>query len=350
LNGPSIFDTNRHLRDVLVRRGYDVRYSEIEGGHEPLSWRGGIADGILELLGNRSPVSAVEGIVSAFQRHPIVIIGEWRHGIRQMGDFLTKLVRDPSFQRTAQDIVIEFASRNNQPLLDRYIAGEDLPMDQVRRLWRDTTKVASWESPIYAEWLAAIRDVNKTLPAERRFRVLAGDTAIDWSRMHTHEQWAALGDNNISISEVIDGVIARGHHALVVLGANHVTKLGTRTGAANTTTLVEHRYPGSTYVIIHHLIPNDPIETVLRLPDPAAPALYALAGTSLGEDSDANGVPPVGFTDAWLYLGPAAAMKEASPPPASLDAASMKEIDRRSLIEWGELRGRKFLGAAAAKP
>jgi len=48
-SGPSILDTNRHLRDVLVRKGYEVHYHEIAGGHEPLSWRGGLADGLVEL-------------------------------------------------------------------------------------------------------------------------------------------------------------------------------------------------------------------------------------------------------------------------------------------------------------
>jgi len=50
-NGPSILETNRHLRDVLKRKGYEVHYSEIAGGHEPLSWRGGISDGLLQLIG-----------------------------------------------------------------------------------------------------------------------------------------------------------------------------------------------------------------------------------------------------------------------------------------------------------
>ena len=148
------------------------------------------------------PVDAVQGIVAAFQQHPVVIIGE-AHWLRQAGDFYVRLVRDPAFQEIVQDIVVEFASRNNQPLLDRYIDGEDVPLEDVRRIWRDTTGVASWESPIYAEWLAAIREVNKKLPPPHRLRVVAGDTAIDWRRMHTHSDWAALGDNNVSFAEVI---------------------------------------------------------------------------------------------------------------------------------------------------
>lgn len=52
--GPSILETNRRLRDVLVRKGYEVHYTEVAGGHEPLSWRGGLAEG-LRVLAPRPP-------------------------------------------------------------------------------------------------------------------------------------------------------------------------------------------------------------------------------------------------------------------------------------------------------
>ncbi|MBP0448367.1 enterochelin esterase [Kitasatospora sp. RG8] len=42
---------NRHLRDVLVARGYDVEYREFNGGHDYACWRGGLADGLAHLLG-----------------------------------------------------------------------------------------------------------------------------------------------------------------------------------------------------------------------------------------------------------------------------------------------------------
>lgn len=42
---------NRHLRDVLTARGYDVEYREFNGGHDYACWRGGLADGLAHLLG-----------------------------------------------------------------------------------------------------------------------------------------------------------------------------------------------------------------------------------------------------------------------------------------------------------
>jgi hypothetical protein len=226
-----------------------------------------------------------------------------------------------------QDIVVEFASRNNQALLDRYIGGQEVPVEDVRRIWRDTTKVASWESPIYAEWLAAIREVNRGLAPAHRLRVLAGDTPVDWISIHTHADWARLGDNNVSFADVImDQVLAGKHKALVVLGSNHVTVSGDRDGTDNTTTRVEARFHGSTYVVLIALANADQFRAA------AVPTLHPKA-----RDKDA---------DANLYLGPREALTMAMPPAGSLEPAYLKELDRRSMIEWGELRARKFLGEA----
>jgi enterochelin esterase family protein len=43
----------RHLRDVLVAKGYDVTYQQFAGGHDPLSWRGTLADALIALLPER---------------------------------------------------------------------------------------------------------------------------------------------------------------------------------------------------------------------------------------------------------------------------------------------------------
>lgn len=40
------------LRDVLRAKGYEVHFQEFEGGHDYLSWRGTLADGIIALLGD----------------------------------------------------------------------------------------------------------------------------------------------------------------------------------------------------------------------------------------------------------------------------------------------------------
>jgi len=39
---------------VLLAKGYEVHYQEFNGGHDGLSWRGTLADGLLLLMGNAS--------------------------------------------------------------------------------------------------------------------------------------------------------------------------------------------------------------------------------------------------------------------------------------------------------
>ncbi|HEY2360188.1 MAG TPA: alpha/beta hydrolase-fold protein [Candidatus Angelobacter sp.] len=43
--------TNRNFRDILKLKGYPVTYSEYDGGHDYLCWRGSVADGLITLFG-----------------------------------------------------------------------------------------------------------------------------------------------------------------------------------------------------------------------------------------------------------------------------------------------------------
>jgi enterochelin esterase-like enzyme len=50
--GGAILEPSRHMLDVLLAKGYEVHYQENVGGHDYLSWRGGLADGLIALVGN----------------------------------------------------------------------------------------------------------------------------------------------------------------------------------------------------------------------------------------------------------------------------------------------------------
>jgi enterochelin esterase-like enzyme len=60
--GSSILVPNRHLRDVLLAKGYEVHYQEFVGGHDYLSWRGTLADGLILLMGSSSGGSVHEAL------------------------------------------------------------------------------------------------------------------------------------------------------------------------------------------------------------------------------------------------------------------------------------------------
>jgi enterochelin esterase family protein len=45
-----ITTSNRHFRDVLIAKGYDVTYRETPGAHESVHWRATLADALMSLL------------------------------------------------------------------------------------------------------------------------------------------------------------------------------------------------------------------------------------------------------------------------------------------------------------
>lgn len=51
--GGGILEGSRQLRDILLAKGYEVHYQQFVGGHDGLSWRGTLADGLIALLGSK---------------------------------------------------------------------------------------------------------------------------------------------------------------------------------------------------------------------------------------------------------------------------------------------------------
>ena len=53
----SLLLETRRLRDVLEAKGYRVSYSEYDGGHNAVHWRGSIADALMDLTRTRSRIT-----------------------------------------------------------------------------------------------------------------------------------------------------------------------------------------------------------------------------------------------------------------------------------------------------
>ena len=119
----------------------------------------------------------VRTLISAFDQADIVALGEAHGHFRQESDLRIALVRDHDFAKQVRSIVVEFGSTTEQATLDRYIRGENVSPAQLARVCETTTQGVNGlcESTNYADFFAAVRDVNSKLAADKQVRVLGGD-------------------------------------------------------------------------------------------------------------------------------------------------------------------------------
>ena len=82
---------------------------------------------------------AIPAILAAFDKYEIVAMPE-AHGLKDLDDFILTLVRTPAFAEKVNDIEVECGNSLYQPVLDRYIAGDDVPFKDVQKIWRNTTQ------------------------------------------------------------------------------------------------------------------------------------------------------------------------------------------------------------------
>lgn len=109
-------------------------------------------------------------------------------------------------------IVVEFGSTAEQSTLDRYIRGDNVPRAQLERVWKTTSQPAVWESPVYVEFFAAVRDVNMKRPAAAQIQVLAGDPPAESTMSRDASALAVLKEQ----------VLQEGGKALVIYGSGHL--------------------------------------------------------------------------------------------------------------------------------
>jgi hypothetical protein len=161
----------------------------------------------------------VRAILSAFDRVNLVGLGE-RHGSVEDLQFRLKLIRDPRFARVVDDIVVEFANPLHQAILDKFVNGEEVSRDELSKVWKTTTQPAA-NSPVYEEFISGVREINKSLPAGKLLRVVAGDYPFDGNPPASGRGFDP-GFRDTAPADVIRReVLSKNHKGLVVFGGFH---------------------------------------------------------------------------------------------------------------------------------
>jgi Haem-binding uptake, Tiki superfamily, ChaN len=298
-------------------------------------------------------VPAIDGIIAAFERHRVVLLGE-QHQRREFHSFLEALIGDERFSRRVDDIVVEFGNARHQDVVDRYVAGEAVDPAGLARAWRDTTQILVWDSPLYASFFDTIRELNRSRVGGRKLRVLLGDPAIDWAAVTDAPSYGRFAERDRDFADVVDReVLAKGRRALVVIGGHHVMRTAAsepRSPHPGVGDLLAERHPGLTFAVFAVGQRLDAVgkkachPTLLpatgrtgngsfgALLEPGVRVQRVVSGKKEWVDLPLDNWPRVREkVDAVLYLGRSFTLV----PPGSLayvDAAYVKEIHRRARI------------------
>jgi len=291
------------------------------------------------------PLEPIAAIVDAFRSHDIVALDEGNHGNEQGHAFRLSLIRDERFSRSVNDIVVEVGSARYQDVMDRFTAGEDVPYSVLRKVWEDITQPhGPADRPIYEEFFRAVREVNASLPRERRLRVLLGEPPIDWDTVRTRDElWQWLTQRDTHAVEVIHReVLAKGRRALVVYGGMHLLRKPPEDGPGIVSRL--ERAGTKVFSIWTNTYADlDALQADVR--SWPKPSLAILRGNRLGAEAFARYAPGERVDwrsrpaeeqfDALLYVGPPSTITQSRMSRAlCADAAYMKmRLQRISLMD-----------------
>jgi len=240
-------------------------------------------------------------------------------------------------------IVTECGNSKYQSVLDRYVAGEAISIEDVRPTWRNTSVLMCALSGFYERLFAAVRAVNQSVPAANRLRVLVGEPPIDW-RTTGSSTVTRGGDRNAMLAAILTKDVLEKHRkALVLCGVGHLFH---HEADGTAVSAYEGTYPGRTFVIDTHngfaaffdLERGRQLEARMRLWP--TPSIVPVKGSWLADldlpyflwpfPKRMAGESFADLVDAYLYLGPGSSLTYEPTPDTILDdPAYLDELSRR---------------------
>jgi hypothetical protein len=290
------------------------------------------------------PQDATAAIIEAFKTHNIVMFGE-THANKQEYEWLCNLVSTPAFDDRVDDIVVEFGNSLYQKSVDRYIAGEDVPLEQVQKAWRNVIGAVGPTSPVYEQFYKAVRAENMKRRGKHQLRILLGDPYGDWEKIKDAEDLGPyLSHRDEWYAQVVkDEVLAKGHRALLIMGSGHFMR-HPGPGLVEQTIRAAGANPYSVVFGTNVVGGYDDLDK--RFDAWPVPAIVSLAGNWVGDlpamPVISGGLAPVSTlkladaADALLYVGPRDMLTQLRMPQSELDGTPYgAEITRRLAIQMG---------------
>ncbi|HTT18659.1 MAG TPA: hypothetical protein VMG82_06935 [Candidatus Sulfotelmatobacter sp.] len=290
---------------------------------------------------NPTPRNASAAVLQAFETHDIVMLGEI-HWNKQEYAWLQSLVASPDFADRVDDVVMEFGNSLYQKSVDLYIAGEAVPIEEVRRAWRNTLGLGD-PPPIYGDLYKKVRETNMRRHGTHQMRLLCGDPYIDWDKVKTKEDVGPfLGHRDQWYAQVVkEEVLAKHHHAFLIAGSAHfLREQGNgniepelrRAGAKTFLILAGTNAVGS-YDDLDKRFDSWPAPSIALLNGNWVGELRAIPVISGGTEGLDSALKLKDAADALLYLGPRDSLVSVEAVREEVDGTPYgKELLRRMTI------------------
>ncbi len=287
----------------------------------------------------RTPADYVVGL---FAGHDVVLLGE-QHKIGHDAVFVRSLVA-PLHRAGVSTLALEFARREDQPLVDSLIAAPEWREDLARLV--QFRQLVSWGFQEYVDLYRGAWELNRSLPpGAPRFRVLGLNDSPDWSQVRTpadRDNAAVMarvwrGGSEEQWARVILEAVGRGEKVLAYSGIHHAfsgyrqpvviegrfrrfdeTRMGNylrrALGGRVATVYLHAPWNGPRGYGDDWVHPADGVidALMLRIPGGPRPVGFDLAGTPFGRLAPRNCVYRHGypdfrlsdFCDGWIYTKP----------------------------------------------
>jgi len=297
------------------------------------------------LAAEPKPQDATRATIDAFHTHNIVMFGE-THGNKQEHEWLRSLISTPEFEDRVDDIVVEFGNSLYQKSVDRYVAGEDVPLEQVQKAWRNVIGAIGPPSPVYEQFYKAVRDANLKRRGKHQMRIVLGDPYGDWDKIKDAEDLGPyLGHRDECYAQIVkDEVLAKNHRALLIMGSGHFLR---RNGQGIVESTIRAGGAKPYLIIFGTNVTGGYDDLDKRFDTWPRPAVVSLLGNwvsdlpaepvATGGTAPATALKLSDAADALLYVAPRDALTQVRMPRSELDGTPYgREITRRLTIQIGQ--------------
>ncbi len=325
--------------------------------------------GDFSILGEDNPHDPIQYIAQVLREYPIVCLGEGNHAVADSHEIIRQILSDTNIQNIVDVIIVEFANERYQAVLDDFILGKDVDFGELAKVWRDTgtSPISPWDSPVYYELLKKVRENNRSLAADKKIRILAGDPLIKWEEINSRDDFRKFRvPRNPYVSELaIEQAFKLNKRVMIIYGGLHLARVnvGPEGDPRNPITpRIELKHPDSVKYV-EFMKPED-LQITDRLSSFEKGKLYETRSHWVGKISAEYFFPGVyapqlnektgevttkkmalyksylveDIVDALIYIGPCKDWKIADgSQEAYQDEDYWAELNRRSQIRFGRL-------------